>query len=57
MNNLVENFKNDGYLQIETNEIIKKNSYLVKLESREFKGWKKELLIDEELFKKISKES
>ena len=55
MNNLVENFKNDGYLQIETNEIIKKNSYFVKLESREFKGWKKELLIDEELFKKISK--
>lgn len=57
MNNLVENFKNDGYLQIENNEIIKKNSYLVKLESREFKGWKKELLLDEELFKKISKEN
>ena len=56
IDNLVKNFKNDGYLQIENNEIIKKNSYLVKLESREFKNWKKELLIDEELFKKISKE-
>lgn len=57
MNNLAENFENDGYLQIESNEIIKKNSYLVKLESREFKNWKKELLIEEELFKKISKEN
>lgn len=57
MNNLAENFENDGYLQIETNEIIRKNSYLIKLESREFKDWKKELLIDEELFKKISKEN
>ena len=57
MNNLAENFENDGYLQIESNEIIKKNSYLVKLESREFKNWKKELLIDEELFKRISKEN